>query len=84
MSRRSNLKRLARQAALADYRGQRSHLEFAVIGDNHGEGRIGQSLLHDDVAAPASDFHETVGHKNAADFASGEDSEPTQSSPRAN
>jgi hypothetical protein len=76
------LEDFARQTALANDRGQRSRLEFLMVGYDDGYGCLGKSLLQDDMAAPAANLGKPVGRQDLTDFASGKDSEPTQSSPQ--
>ena len=71
-----------RDAGLPDDGPECTNTQFRVIG--HGDGRraIRPTPLHDDVAATTARLREAVPGQDLADLAAGEDTQPTQRSPR--
>jgi len=77
------LERLAGHRALTKDRAQRADPQLGVIGDRHRAGARLAAELHHDVASAAADVAEAVGFEDAADFAAGEDAEPSHARGRA-
>lgn len=63
---------------LADDGLKCAYAQLGMAWNRDGERGIGESFLHDDVAAALAHFEESVTGENAADLFSGEDAELTQ------
>ena len=61
---------------------QGANADFIVIGYDNGRCRTRQALLHQNMAAFAADFDETVISVQSTEIPSRENSETTQTLPR--
>ena len=68
----------ARHTALADDGAESADAELIVVGNRHCNRARAQLLLHNDVAAAATNFGEAVAREDVARFAAGQDPQPTQ------
>jgi hypothetical protein len=66
------------QLRLADDRLERPTLDLSVVGDGDSDGRAGNPLLHDNMTASLSHFHESVMGENLTNVPAGEYTELRQ------
>ena len=53
-----------------------------MVGNGNGDCAIGQPLLHNDVAAPPTNFRESMPGQDGAHFLAGENRQLTQRPPQ--